>query len=90
MGDPTGFTEVPTHYCAGDREAIDVIRENLGDHLFVGFCLGNVMKYTLRAGKKGDSREDLLKARWYKQMAEHVRDPNKTDDPRIYRSKNDG
>lgn len=31
----------------------------------MGFCLGNVVKYVLRAGKKGDALEDLKKARWY-------------------------
>tara|TARA_R110000744_G_C19362488_1_gene561552 strand:+ start:359 stop:514 length:156 start_codon:yes stop_codon:yes gene_type:complete len=31
----------------------------------LGFCLGNVIKYVLRAGKKDDALEDLKKARWY-------------------------
>lgn len=29
------------------------------------FCLGNALKYTLRAGKKWDTIEDLKKAVWY-------------------------
>lgn len=33
----------------------------------LGFCLGNVVKYVSRAGKKDKNREleDLEKARWY-------------------------
>lgn len=31
----------------------------------LGFCLGNVLKYVLRAGKKGVELEDLKKAEWY-------------------------
>jgi hypothetical protein len=31
----------------------------------LGFCLGNVVKYIARAGKKGDRLTDLLKARQY-------------------------
>lgn len=51
----------PAHY-GGDTtyEAIKVI-EAWG----LGFHLGNAVKYISRAGKKGDRREDLLKARWY-------------------------
>ena len=50
----------PAHYKAGGMEAIDVI-EAFG----LGFCLGNTVKYVLRAGRKGDAVEDLEKARWY-------------------------
>ena len=50
----------PPHYKSGGLEAIDVI-EAFG----LGFFLGNVIKYVLRAGRKGDAAEDLKKARWY-------------------------
>jgi len=43
-------------------EAIDVI-EAFG--LDQSFCLGNVVKYILRAGKKNAAIQDLKKARWY-------------------------
>ena len=54
----------PQHY-GGDGnpyEAIKVI-EAWG----LGFCLGNVVKYIARAGKKDPAKEleDLKKARWY-------------------------
>jgi hypothetical protein len=54
----------PSHYGGEDNpyEAIKVI-EAWG----LGFCLGNVVKYISRAGKKGEKTllEDLRKARWY-------------------------
>lgn len=49
----------PSHYNQG-IEAIDIIESwNLD------FCLGNVIKYVLRAKYKGNIIEDLEKARWY-------------------------
>lgn len=52
----------PPHYGGEGNvyEAIKVI-EAWG----LGFCLGNVVKYLARAGKKGALVEDLKKARWY-------------------------
>lgn len=56
----------PKHYggIGNPYEAIKVIEEwNLG------FCLGNVVKYISRAGKKSPEKEleDLEKALWYLQ-----------------------
>ena len=52
----------PIHYHPGTYEAIKVI-EAWG----LGFCLGNVVKYISRAGRKtgSDELEDLKKAAWY-------------------------
>ena len=50
----------PPHYKGNKFECIDII-EDFG----LGFCLGNAVKYILRAGKKGDRLEDLRKAIWY-------------------------
>lgn len=50
----------PPHYTHGDIEPIDAI-----ESWCLGFCLGNVVKYIARAGRKGDRLEDLKKARWY-------------------------
>lgn len=50
----------PSYYNTGKIEVIDYIEDqNLGFHL------GNVVKYISRAGKKGDTLEDLKKAQWY-------------------------
>ena len=54
----------PAHYGGKDNpyEAIKVI-----EAWELDFCLGNVIKYISRAGKKGEwkHREDLEKAAWY-------------------------
>lgn len=52
----------PLHYGGKDNpyEAIKVI-EAWG----VGFCLGNVLKYISRAGKKDSVIQELEKAQWY-------------------------
>lgn len=54
----------PKHYQGHGMEAIDVI-----DAFELGFNLGNVIKYVLRAGKKKSyinaTINDLNKAKWY-------------------------
>ena len=57
MSDPV---HNPPHYKSGGIEVIDVI-----EAFQLGFHLGNVVKYVLRAGRKGDALEDLEKAAWY-------------------------
>lgn len=53
----------PAHYQLGGIEAIDVIDEAIADP--ASFYRGNAIKYLLRAGRKGNAREDLRKARYY-------------------------
>lgn len=54
----------PAHYqLANGTEAIDVIDEAVEDP--ASFYRGNAIKYLLRAGRKGDTKQDLEKARWY-------------------------
>lgn len=50
----------PSHYTDGNIEVIDYIEDKQ-----FNFHLGNVVKYISRAGKKGDTLEDLKKAQWY-------------------------
>ena len=53
----------PAHYIDGrDHEPIDVIED-----WQLGYCLGKVIKYVSRAGRKGDALEDLRKAEFYLQ-----------------------
>lgn len=67
----TGFTAPPSHY-DGEREVIDVIRDLMDDDCFAAWCMGNAIKYRMRAGKKGDARQDRAKATFYELMARHV------------------
>jgi hypothetical protein len=57
MDDPVNH---PAHYTSHPSgvEAIDITE-------FMSFCLGNVIKYVMRADYKTDRLEDLQKARWY-------------------------
>ena len=57
MNDPV---HNPSHYKSGGIEVIDVI-----EAFDLNFRLANVIKYVLRAGRKGDALEDLEKAAWY-------------------------
>lgn len=52
----------PSHYGGKSNlyEAIKII-----EAYNLNFSLGNVIKYTLRAGKKDNEIEDLEKALWY-------------------------
>lgn len=50
----------PQHYQGKSIEAIQVI-----DEFKLSFCLGNVIKYILRAKSKGNYLQDLKKAKWY-------------------------
>jgi hypothetical protein len=65
QGDPVNH---PPHY-QGKVECIDAIEAALGDDGFVAHCRGTAMKYLYRAGRKGDSVEDLRKAAWYLERA---------------------
>lgn len=49
----------PTHYATKSGVAVIEITRHLSNNL------GNAVKYMLRAGKKGDAKEDMAKAAWY-------------------------
>lgn len=61
--------EHPSHYGGADNpyEVIKVLRSWMSDDEFAGFCIGNVIKYVARAGKKDPEKglEDLKKASFY-------------------------
>jgi len=67
----------PAHYVAeSGMEAIEVI-----EAFDLNFNLGNVVKYVLRAGKKGCKTTDLEKAKWYleREMAKGCKEKVKED-----------
>jgi len=55
----------PPHYTAGGIETIDDIQAKLTPEEFRGYLRGNILKYSSRAGLKGDADEDLGKMVWY-------------------------
>lgn len=46
-------------------ESIDIIAKCMTVEQFSGFCLGNILKYRIRAGKKGSLEQDIAKANEY-------------------------
>jgi|TARA_R100001594_G_scaffold150094_1_gene209991 hypothetical protein len=52
----------PSHY-GGETNLYEAIK--IIEAYDLNFSLGNVIKYTLRAGKKENEIEDLEKAAWY-------------------------
>lgn len=67
----------PSHYTDGEIETIDYIADKLSAVEFIGFCIGNVIKYVSRWRFKGGV-EDLEKAAVYLNWAiERAKDGNK-------------
>ncbi|HSH24220.1 MAG TPA: DUF3310 domain-containing protein [Massilibacterium sp.] len=64
----TDLINHPPHYTDGDIEVIDYIRDKLTQEQFIGYCIGNVLKYVSRYRLKGGS-EDLKKADVYLKWA---------------------
>jgi len=67
----------PAHYTFGEIETIDYIRDKLTGDEFVGYCIGNVIKYISRHRHKG-GKEDLQKALVYLKWA--IDNYDSTDD----------
>jgi hypothetical protein len=59
------------HYAKGKYQATDMIVDaGFGE----GFCIGNIMKYAMRYGKKDDKKKELLKIIHYAMIALYVND----------------
>ena len=54
----------PSHYNQGNIEAIDYIKQQLGDD-FRSYLLGSVLKYLHRHEYKENPLRDLKKCQWY-------------------------
>lgn len=64
----------PSHYQLFEGvEAIEVIARSMTQEMFKGYCLGNILKYRLRAGKKSELatlEKDMAKATFYLELYE--------------------
>ncbi|WEU80231.1 nucleotide kinase [Klebsiella phage Mera] len=62
----------PSHYQLFEGvEAIEVIARSMTQDMFKGYCLGNILKYRLRAGKKSELatlEKDMAKATFYLEL----------------------
>lgn len=61
-----------SHYKDMPRQPWDVMAEELTKEEFIGYLKGNIIKYTMRAGRKGDASIDLAKAAHYDQKLQEV------------------
>lgn len=68
----------PKHYAVvDDVEAITIIASSLTTEEWRGYCLGNIMKYRLRAGKKDELTQDIAKADEYRLLFERYKHLNR-------------
>ena len=71
-GEQTEGVTKPSHYQLFDNiEAIEIIARSMTMEQFKGYCLGNILKYRLRAGKKSELayiEKDLAKADFYVEL----------------------
>ena len=61
----------PKHYTVGDIEVIEYIKDKLTKEEYIGYCMGNVIKYVSRYKHK-NGKEDLNKAMVYLSWAIEV------------------
>lgn len=61
----------PKHYQLIEGvESIEVIARSMTKEQWKGFCLGNMLKYRIRAGKKDALQQDIDKANFYGELYE--------------------
>lgn len=67
----TDAVDKPAHYqFFPDLEAIEVIARSMTQEQFYGYCLGNRLKYRLRAGNKDKLEQDIAKSDKYIELYE--------------------
>lgn len=55
----------PKHYEILDKPSIEVLACSMTPEEWRGFCMGNILKYRIRAGKKDSLEQDIGKANEY-------------------------
>lgn len=70
-GKPEDKVNHPKHYTVGDIEVIEYIKDKLTKDEYIGYCIGNVLKYVSRYKHK-NGKEDLDKALVYLSWAIEV------------------
>ena len=59
----------PSHYqILEGAESIEIIASCMTVEQWHGFCLGNILKYRIRAGKKDKLEQDIGKADFYGEL----------------------
>ena len=60
----------PNHYDMMGANTIEILASAMTEAEWRGFCLGNTLKYRIRAGKKDDLQQDIDKANNYERLYE--------------------
>jgi hypothetical protein len=60
-----GSAQSSKHYQVGDKQPIEILQDYLTPEEFQGFLKGNVLKYTLRFGRKDDVAKESAKIEQY-------------------------
>lgn len=69
--DNTDQVKNPKHYQLIEGvESIEIIARSMTKEQWKGFCLGNMLKYRIRAGKKDALQKDIEKANFYGELYE--------------------
>ena len=56
------------YYDIGGIETIDIIKAKLTKEQYLGFLIGNMIKYTCRFNWKGSAARDVEKLGWYQEL----------------------
>jgi hypothetical protein len=73
--EPIDNVRKPSHYQLIDGvESIEIIARSMTHEQWKGFCLGNMLKYRIRAGKKDALQQDIDKANYYGELYELHKD----------------
>lgn len=60
----------PNHYDMMGANTIEILAAAMTEAEWRGFCLGNTLKYRIRAGKKDNLQQDIDKANNYERLYE--------------------
>ena len=66
------------HYKTMAMQPWDVMEAVLTRDEFIGFLKGNIIKYSMRDGRKADSLHDADKAKHYRQKLAEILNPSTT------------
>ena len=64
------------YYDAGGIETWDFIKAKLTHEQAIGFCLGNILKYSSRMNYKGEPQRDREKIGYYSKLLDQLEDKN--------------
>lgn len=66
---PVDVVKNPKHYeVLAGVEVIELIASGMTVAQWKGYCLGNIIKYRMRAGKKDLAQQDIDKASFYVEL----------------------